>query len=115
MQSWIITSSEESSTKYTYEFIVSEPVNAGYGVSESPIFNFFFPGQDAPEPPYIIRAFRADSQLVSPVSWCYLINVQVQKTPYLDKTNDDTESGWSRSLNSKETIQNETKLLLISQ
>ena len=35
--------------------------------------------------------------------------------PYLDKTIDDTESGWSRSLNSKETIQNETKLPLISQ
>ena len=55
-------------------------------------FAIFFPGQHAPEPPCIIRAFRADSQLVSPVSWC-LINVQVQKTPYLDKTNDDTESG----------------------
>ena len=46
------------------------------------------------------------------------LNVQLQKTPYLDKMNDDTEKQWSkiyiildenRSLNTKETTQNKTK------
>ena len=69
-----------------------------------------------PEPPYIIRAFGADSTLVSAVT--LVLNVQLQKTPYLDKMNDDTEKQWSkiyiildknRSLNTKETIQNKTK------
>ena len=77
---------------------------------------FFFPGERAPEPPYIIRAFGADSTLVSPVT--LVLNVQLQKTPYLDKMNDDPEKQWSkiyiivdenRSLNTKETIQNKTK------
>ena len=35
-----------------------------------------------------------------------------KKTPYLDKTNDDTDRVWSRILNTKETIQNKTKLPL---
>ena len=87
-----------------------------YVVSQSPIFNFFFPGKHAPEPPYIIRAFGADSTLVSPVT--LVLNVQLQKTKYLDQMNDDTEKQWSkiyiildenRSLNTKETIQNKTK------
>ena len=61
------------------------------------------------------NAFGADSPLVSPVT--LLLNVQLQKTPHLDKTNDDTEKQWSkiyiilvenRSLDTKETIQNET-------
>ena len=73
---------------------------------------FFFPGEHAPEPPYIIRTFGADSTLVSPVT--LVVNVQLQKTPYLDKMNDDTEKQKSkiyiildknRSLNTKETIQ----------
>ena len=77
---------------------------------------FFFPGKHAPEPPYIIRAFGADSTLVSPVT--LVLNVQLQKTKYLDQMNDDTEKQWSkiyiildenRSLNTKETIQNKTK------
>ena len=76
---------------------------------------FFFPGEHAPEPTYIIRAFGADSTLVSPVT--LVLNVRLQKTPYLDKMNDDTEKQWSkiyiildenRSLNTKETIQNKT-------
>ena len=80
------------------------------------IFNFFFPEEHAPEPPYIIRAFGADSTLVSPVT--LVLKGQLQKTPYLDKINDDTEKQWSkiyiilvenRSLNTKETIQNKTK------
>ena len=79
-------------------------------------FHFFFPGEHAPKPPYIIRAFGADSALVSPVT--LVLNVQLQKTPYLDKMNDDTEKQWSkiyiilyenRSLNTKETTQNKTK------
>ena len=60
-------------------------------------------------------AFGADSPLVSPVT--LVLNVQLQKTPYQDKMKDDTEKQWSkiyiilnekRSLNTKETIQNET-------
>ena len=75
-----------------------------------------FPGEHAPEPPSIIRAFGADSTLVSPVT--LVLNVQFQKTPYLNKMNDDTEKQWSkiytildenRSLNTKEIIQNKTK------
>ena len=50
---------------------------------------FFFPRKHAPKPPYIIRAFGANSTLVSPVT--LVLNVQLQKNPYLDKTNDDTE------------------------
>ena len=93
--------------------IAFDPGNAGYVVSESPIFIFFsFPGEHAPKPPNIIRAFGADSRLVSPVTLVF--NVQLQKTPYLDKMNDDTEKQKSkiyiildknRSLNTKETIQ----------
>ena len=61
------------------------------------------------------NAFGADSPLVSPV--ILVLNVQLQKTPHVDKTNDDTEKQWSkifiildekRSLNTKETMQNET-------
>ena len=61
------------------------------------------------------NAFGADSPLVSPVM--LVLNVQLQKTPHLDKTNEDTEKKWSkiyiilvenRSLDTKETIQNET-------
>ena len=57
-------------------------------------FQKFFQGT-CPRTPYIIRAFGADSPLVSPI-------VQLQKTPCQDKTNDDTKSEWSRSLNTKE-------------
>ena len=80
-------------------------------------FHFFFPGEHAPEPPYIIRTFGADSTLVSPVT-LVLNAVQLQKTPYLDQMNDDTEKQWSkiyiildenRSLNTKETTKKKTK------
>ena len=37
-----------------YKLVVFDPGNAGYGVSESPIFQNF-PGEHAPGPPYIIR------------------------------------------------------------
>ena len=84
-------------------------------------FSIFFSGKHAhaPEPHYIIRAFGADSTLVSAVT--LVLNVQLQKTPYLDKMNDDTEKQWSkiyiildenRSLNTKETTQNKTKAVL---
>ena len=81
----------------------------GYGVSDRPIFRFFFFGS-IPR-----NAFGADSPLVSPV--ILVLNVQLQKTLYLDQTNDDTEKQWSkiyiildekRSLNTKETTQNQT-------
>ena len=76
----------------------------------------FFSGGACPRTPYIIRAFGADNALVSPVT--LVLNVQLQKTPFLDKMNYDTEKQWSkiyiildenRSLNAKETIQNKTK------
>ena len=35
------------------------------------------------------NAFGADSPLVSPVT--LVLNVQLQKTPHVDKTNDNTE------------------------
>ena len=61
------------------------------------------------------NAFGADSPLVSPVM--LVLNFQLQKTPHVDKTNDDTKKQWSKIyiildekkiLNTKETIQNET-------
>ena len=80
--------SEKSSTKQTHELIAFDPANAGHGISESPEFSNIFPRENAPGPP-IIRAFGTDNPLVSPVT--IVLNVQLQKTPYLDKTNDDTE------------------------
>ena len=66
-----------------YELIIAFDLgNEGYGVSESPIFNFFFPGEHAPGfPTDIIHAFRADSQLVSPVAWCLMFSYK--ETKYL--------------------------------
>ena len=52
------------------------------------------------QPHYIIRALGADSLLVSPVTLCLMFSYK--KTPCRDKTNDDTKSEWSRSLNTKE-------------
>ena len=40
-------------------------------------FHFFFPGEHASEPHYIIRTFGADSTLVSPVT--LVLNVQLLK------------------------------------
>ena len=54
----------------------------GYGVSEGPIFKNFSGGA-CPGPPLYIHAFGADSPLVSTVIWCLM---QLQTTPYLDKT-----------------------------
>ena len=79
-------------------------------------FQKFSRGACSQNPLSVIDAFGAGSQLAFPVSssaWC-LIFMPVTKTQYLDKTNDDTESVWRRSLNAKGTIhvQNETKLPL---
>ena len=57
-------------------------------------FSIFFPGKYAPEPSHITRAFGADSTLVFPLT--LLLNVQLQRTSYLDKMNDDTEKQWSK-------------------
>ena len=73
-------------------------------------FPKFFPGSMSPDPLYnsVNRGWYSacfSSNLV--------LNVQLPKeTLYLDQPNDDTESGWSRSLNAEETIQKETKLPL---
>ena len=56
-------------------------------------FSIFFRGS-MPRTPYIIRAFGADSTLVYPVT--LVLNVQLPKTPYLDKMNDDTKKRWSK-------------------
>ena len=37
-------------------------------------FSNFSPGQHAPRSPYIIRAFRTDSPLVSPITWCLMFS-----------------------------------------
>ena len=92
-----------------YELIAFDPVNAGYGVSDSPLFRFFswgaYPGMHSG---LTVRLF---------LQWHLVLNVQLQKTPHVDKTNDNTEQQWSkiyiildekRSLNTKETMQNET-------
>ena len=57
-----------------YELIAFDPGIAGYGVSASQNLNCFFPGEHAPGPPHIIRAFETDSPLVSPVT--LVLNVQ---------------------------------------
>ena len=69
-----------------------------------------------PDHPYIIRAFGADSPLVSPVT--LVLNVQFQKKKFHTWTKRmiipsmDENRTADRSLNTKETIQNETKLAL---
>ena len=70
-------------------------------------FSKIFPGKNAP---YIIRGIGADSLFVSSVACCLTFSYKLKQPPYLRQTNDDTESGRSRSLNAKEAIQNETKL-----
>ena len=47
--------------------------NAEYGVSESPIFKHF-PGGACPRTPNILRPFGADSPLVSPVTWYFMVS-----------------------------------------
>ena len=78
-------------------------------------FNFFFFGGACPRTP-LYNSYIWDWQYT-----CFSSDtsaVQLQKTPYLDKMNDDTEKQWSkiyiilyenRSLNTKETTQNKTK------
>ena len=75
-------------------------------------FSKIFPGEHSPGPPYKIRVIGADSPLVSPVIWCLTFSDEKKKNSYLEQTNDDTESGCSRSLNTEETIRKETKLPL---
>ena len=81
-------------------------------------FSIFFSGWACacPRTPVYNSCIRADSTLVFAVT--LVLNVQLQKTPHLDKMNDYTEKQWSkiyiilnknRSLNTKETIQNKTK------
>ena len=52
-------------------------------------FSKMFPRGHAPGPPYISRGIGADTLFVSPVTTFQL----QKKPPYLDQTNDDTESG----------------------
>ena len=75
-----------------YKLVVFDPGNAGYGVSESPIFQLF-PGENANGPPYIIRGIGADSVFVSSVAWYLTFSYNLKQPPYLRQTNDDTESG----------------------
>ena len=76
----------------------------------------FSGGACNPVPPYIIRAFGDDSPLVSPVT--LVLNVQFQKKKFRTRTKRmiipsmDENRTADRSLNTKETIQNETKLPL---
>ena len=86
----------KSSTKYAYELIAFDPGNAGYGVSKGPIFKTFFPGELAPAPPYIIRAFGADSPLVFPITLCLVFSYK--NTPRQDKRNDGTKSSLKQKI-----------------
>ena len=104
-ESWITILWEKLSTKYTHKLVTFDPGKAGYDVSESPVFQNYSPGA-CPRTPYTIRVIGADSRLVSQVTWCLMFSYKKKKTLYLDETNDDTESGWSRSfwsLNVEET------------
>ena len=75
-ESWVTRLwSWERLNKIQYELIAFDPVNAGYGVSEGPIFKHFSGGA-CPRTPCITHAFRADSPLVSTVIWCLM---QLQK------------------------------------
>ena len=53
-------------------------------------FSKNFPGEHAPGPPCIIRAFGVDSTLVSLITLCLVFSYK--KAPCQDKTNDDTKS-----------------------
>ena len=80
-------------------------------------FSKYFQGEHAPGPPYVIRPFRADIPLVSPVTLvlkvhtsCSVTKVQFhmhlmfsykKKISYLDKMNDCTKSGWKQELEHK--------------
>ena len=77
----------------------------------------FFSGGACPRTPLYNSCIRGWQYTC--FSWVTLVlNVQLQKTPYLDKMNDDTKKLWSkiyiildenRSLNTKETVPNKTK------
>ena len=76
-----------------------------------------FPGEHAtPYPPYIIRAFGDDSPLVSPVTLVLTVQFPPKKfhtwTKRMIIPSMDENRTADRSLNTKETIQNETKLAL---
>ena len=73
---------------------------------------FLWASPRTPPPPYIIRAFGADSPLVSPVT--LVLNVQFLHTwtkRMITSSMDENRTA-DRSLNTKETIQNEIKLPL---
>ena len=53
-------------------------------------FSKIFSGETCPGTPYIIRAFGADSLLVSLINLCLVSSYK--NTPCQDKTNDDTKS-----------------------
>ena len=111
-ESWIFAlrlgnhEQRDSETKYTYKLVAFDPGNAGYGVSESQILQTFSRVACPPTPLY--KSIGADSPLVSPVTWRLMFSSK-KRTPYLDQTRDDIESGWSRSLNAEETIWKEIK------
>ena len=74
-----------------------------------------FSGEQAPgppPPPYIIRAFRADSPLVSPVTLVFYVQFLHTWTKRMIIPSVDENRTTDRSLNTKETIQNEIKLPL---
>ena len=74
-------------------------------------FQKIFRGSMPPHPPHIIRAFGANSSLVSPVT--LVLNVQFQNKFHTWTKRMIIQSlDENRSLNTKETIQSETKLPL---
>ena len=77
-----------------------------------PEFSKIFRGASPWIPPYIIRAFRADSPLVCPVTLVFNVQFLHTWTKRMIIPSVDENRTTDRSLNTKETIQNEIKLPL---
>ena len=94
--------------KYTYELIAFDPGNAGYGVSESPIFKTFSGGTCSRTPQYnsCIRDWQ---------SACFsnnrVLSVQLQKYS-MPRQNEWWYQVWIKQKFEHQRIQNETKLPL---
>ena len=48
-------------------------------------FSKIFPGENAPDPPYIIRGIGADSLFVSLAAWCFQLQIKTTSIPTANK------------------------------
>ena len=72
-ESWITRLWEKLNKIHVWINCVRSRECRGYGVSEGPIFNFFS-GGTCPWTPYLIRAFGANSPLVSLITLCLMFS-----------------------------------------